>query len=97
MLLQLAGSFVLLLDGATLTRTMQLADEARKNLDAETESTVILFGSAKGSPLSCLSEADNGHSRFTPGLRASAFLSAPGRKIQRPFVAPAKHPHKSSR
>lgn len=50
MLLELAGSFVLLIDGATPTRTMQLADEAWKNLDAETESTVILFDSAKGRP-----------------------------------------------
>jgi hypothetical protein len=50
MLLQLVGSFVLLLDGATPTRTMQLADEASKSLNAETESTVILFGSAKRPP-----------------------------------------------
>jgi hypothetical protein len=47
-LLQLEGSFVLLLDGTTPTRSMQLADEVWKNLDAETESTVILFDSAKG-------------------------------------------------
>src|SRR5262249_18356816 len=50
MMLQLVGSFVLLLDGAAPTRTMQLVDEAWKNLDAETESTVILFDSAKGPP-----------------------------------------------
>ena len=43
MLLQLLGSFVLLLDGTTPFRSMQLADEVWKSLDAETESTVILF------------------------------------------------------
>jgi hypothetical protein len=48
MLLQLVGSFVLLLDGTTPFRSMQLADEVWKSLDAETESTVILFDSAKG-------------------------------------------------
>jgi hypothetical protein len=48
MLLQLVGSFVLLLDGTTPTRSVQLADEVWKSLDAETESTVILFDSAKG-------------------------------------------------
>jgi hypothetical protein len=47
-LLQLEGPFVLLLDGTTPTRSMQLADEVWKSLDAETESTVILFDSAKG-------------------------------------------------
>jgi len=47
-LLQLDGPFVLLLDGTTPTRSMQLADEVWKHLDAETESTVILFDSAKG-------------------------------------------------
>ena len=50
MLLQLVGSFVLLLDGTTPFRSMQLADEVWKSLDAETESTVILFDSAKGLP-----------------------------------------------
>jgi hypothetical protein len=49
-LLQLEGPFVLLLDGTTPTRSMQLADEVWKNLDAETESTVIPFDSAKGLP-----------------------------------------------
>ena len=49
-LLQFVRSFVLLLDGATPTRIMQLADEAWKSLDAETEPTVILFDSAKGLP-----------------------------------------------
>jgi hypothetical protein len=49
-LLQLVGSFVLLLDGTTPTRSMQLADEVWKNLDAETEYTVIPFDSAKGPP-----------------------------------------------
>ena len=49
-LLQLEGPFVLLLDGTTPTRSMQLADEVWKNLDAETESTVIPFDSAKGPP-----------------------------------------------
>jgi hypothetical protein len=48
MMLQLVGSFVLLLDGTTPFRSMQLADEVWKSLDAETESTVILFDSAKG-------------------------------------------------
>ena len=47
MLLQLLGSFVLLLDGTTPFRSIQLADEVWKSLDAETESTVILFDSAK--------------------------------------------------
>jgi len=36
MLLQLVGSFVLLLYGATPTRAMQLADEAWKSLEAGT-------------------------------------------------------------
>jgi hypothetical protein len=49
-LLQLEGPFVLLLDGTTPTRSMQLADEVWKNLDTETESTVIPFDSAKGLP-----------------------------------------------
>ncbi len=49
-LLQLGGPFVLLLDGTTPTRSLQLADEVWKSLDAETESTVILFDSAKGLP-----------------------------------------------
>jgi hypothetical protein len=49
-LLQLEGSFVLLLDGTTPTRSMQLAAEVWKNLDAETEYTVIPFDSAKGPP-----------------------------------------------
>ena len=49
-LLQLEGPFVLLLDGTTPTRSLQLADEVWKNLDAETESTVIPFDSAKGPP-----------------------------------------------
>jgi hypothetical protein len=53
-LLQLEGSFVLLLDGTTPTRSMQLADEVWKSLDAETESTVILFDSAKGPTQSSL-------------------------------------------
>ena len=47
LLLQLVGSFVLLLDGTTPPRSVQLADEVWKSLDAETESTVILFDSAK--------------------------------------------------
>jgi hypothetical protein len=50
MSLRLAGSFVFLLDGATPTRPLQLANEAWKRLDAETESTAILFDSAKGPP-----------------------------------------------
>ena len=49
-LLQLEGLFVLLLDGTTPTRSLQLADEVWKNLDAQTESTVIPFDSAKGPP-----------------------------------------------
>jgi hypothetical protein len=49
-LLQLDGPFVLLLDGTTPTRSMQLADDVWKHLDAETESTVIPFDSAKGLP-----------------------------------------------
>ena len=49
-LLQLEGPFVLLLDGTTPTRSLQLADEVWKNLDAQTESTVIPFDSAKGPP-----------------------------------------------
>ena len=53
MLLQLVGSFVLLLDGTTATRTMQLTDKAWKNLDAETESTLILFDSAKPPSVVC--------------------------------------------
>jgi len=96
MSLRLVGSFVFLLDGATPTRPLQLADEAWKSLDTETESTVILFDPAKG-PVSCLSVADNGRPRLSPGLRALAFLSAPGRKIQRPFLEPAKPLRKSFR
>ena len=42
--------FVLLLDGTTPTRSRQLADEVWKNLEAETESTVIPFDSAKKPP-----------------------------------------------
>jgi hypothetical protein len=49
-LLQIEGPFVLLLDGTTPTRSMQLADEVWKNLDAETENAVIPFDSAKGLP-----------------------------------------------
>jgi hypothetical protein len=49
-LLQLEGPFVLLLDGTTPTRSMQLADEVWKNLDAETESIVIPFDTAKELP-----------------------------------------------
>jgi hypothetical protein len=49
-LLQLEGPFVLLLDGTTPARSMRLADEVWKNLDAETESIVIPFDSAKGLP-----------------------------------------------
>jgi hypothetical protein len=49
-LLQIEGPFVLLLDGTTPTRSMHLADEVWKNLDAKTESTVIPFDSAKGPP-----------------------------------------------
>ena len=51
MLLQLLGSFVLLLDGTTPFRSIQLADEVWKSLDAETESTVILFDSARPTQL----------------------------------------------
>ena len=50
MVLQIEGPFVLLLDGTTPTRSMQLADEIWKNLETETESTVIPFDSAKGLP-----------------------------------------------
>ena len=48
--LQIEGPFVLFLDGTTPTRSMQLADEIWKNLETETESTVIPFDSAKGVP-----------------------------------------------
>jgi hypothetical protein len=48
--LQIEGPFVLFLDGTTPTRSMQLADEIWKNLETETESTVIPFDSAKGLP-----------------------------------------------
>ena len=49
-MLQIEGPFVLFLDGTTPTRSMQLADEIWKNLETETESTVIPFDSAKGLP-----------------------------------------------
>ena len=42
-MLQRQGPFVLLLDGTTPTRAMQLADETWKNLESETEFTVIPF------------------------------------------------------
>jgi hypothetical protein len=47
-LLQIEGPFVLLLDGTRPPRAMQLADEIWKNLDVETESTVIRFDLARG-------------------------------------------------
>lgn len=47
MLLQTRGTFVLLLDGLTAAQALPLADEIWTNLDAETESIVIPFESAK--------------------------------------------------
>lgn len=47
MLLQTTGTFVLLLDGLAAARALPLADEIWTNLDAETESIVIPFESAK--------------------------------------------------
>jgi hypothetical protein len=48
MLLQLKGSFVLLLDGPSPTRARQLADDIWHSLNVETESTIIPFDSATG-------------------------------------------------
>jgi hypothetical protein len=47
MLLQTRGPFVLLLDGLTAAQALTVADEIWTNLDAETESIVIPFESAK--------------------------------------------------
>jgi hypothetical protein len=47
MLLQTRGTFVLLLDGLAAAQALPLADEIWTNLDAETESIVIPFESAK--------------------------------------------------
>jgi hypothetical protein len=47
MLLQRRGPFVLLLDGLASAEALPLADEIWRNLDAETESIVIPFESAK--------------------------------------------------
>src|SRR5215831_9686437 len=69
--------------------SLQLADEAWKSLTRRQGPPQSSSTPPKGF-LSCLSEADSGRSRSLPGLPASAFLSAPGRKTQRPFVAPAK-------
>jgi len=46
-LLQIKGKFVLLLDGAAATRIGPLSDAVWRDLDVETESTVLFFESAK--------------------------------------------------
>jgi hypothetical protein len=47
MLLQIKGKFVLLLDGAAATRVGPLSDAVWRDLDVDTESTVLFFESAK--------------------------------------------------